>query len=112
MNVRIEEQNLRFKISEEELAMLLGGHPVHTKVALLEKTLVATINPKGAGKSMVPKLVLDDTDVYLNLLVPPLSVQELSEMGRSRVGLQQDIDGMFVSLQVDLREDSRKVAKR
>ncbi len=111
MNVRIEEQNLRFKISEEELEKLLGGHCVHAKITLLGKALIVCVNPAGRGGELASKLVLDQSDVYLTLLIPPSSVQELSDMGRSRAGLQQEVDGLSISLQVDVRADSRKVNK-
>lgn len=112
MNVRIEEQNLRFKITEEELKALLDGHPVHARVDLLDKAFVATINPTGRGEAMEPKLVMDDNEVYLTLLIPPARVQELSDLGRSRAGLQEEAGALSINIQVDLREDSRKVGKR
>ena len=111
MNVRIENQNLRFKISEKELTQLLDGHCVHTKIVLMDKTLIVCVNPTGHGAKMEGKLVLDQSEVYLNLLIPPSHIQELSDMGRSHAGLEQDIDGMAISLQVDVRADTRKVSK-
>lgn len=104
MNVRIKEQNLRFKISEEELDALLDKHPVHAKVKLLDKTLVATINPTGHGEFMEPKLVLDASEAYLNLLISPLQLQALSDMGPSRDGLKQKTGDLFIALQVDMPE--------
>lgn len=104
MKLRIENQNLRFKISEDELKYLLEGYPVHTKVILMDKMIVAIINPTGRGGTMEAKLVLDFHDAYLNLLVPPLMVQELSDMGKSREGLKQNIGDVSVSLQVDMPE--------
>ncbi len=111
MKVRIEEQDLRFKISEEELNTLLSGQSLSVKIGLAGNPLVVTIDPQGSGDALEPKLVLDDEEAHLNLLVSPASVQELSDMGRSRDGLQQEIDGLSVSLQVDLRADSRKACK-
>lgn len=103
MNVKIEEQKLRFKISEDELKTLLKGNPVNAKVTLFDKILVTTINPHGRDKIMEPKLVLDRQDVYLNLLIPPTVVQELFDMGQSREGLKKEIGGISISLQVDMR---------
>lgn len=104
MNVRIEESNIRFKVTEDELKMLLNGRCVHTKVTLLDKTLVASITPKGTEKYMVPKLILDNTDAYLNLLISPLTVKELFNMGPSRTGLQHKIGGLSVTLQVNMKD--------
>ncbi len=110
MNVRIEEQNLRFKISEDELAMLLSGRSLSVRVGFAGKALIATIDPENVGEVMETRLSLDDNEVHLNLLIPPSSVQKLSDMGRSRTGLQQEVNGASVSIQVDLRADSRKKA--
>ena len=112
MNVKIKEQDLRFKITEEELNQLLDNHCLHLKVEFPGKEFVVTINPQEQGKDMEPKLVLDQSETYLQLVVPATALQDLSEMGRSRGGLKQQIGGVSVSLQVDVREDSRKVGKR
>ncbi len=104
MNVRIEGQSLRFKITEEELNALLDGHSVHVKVELLDKILVATINPAGRGENMEPKLVLDDNEAYLNLLISPSQVQALSDMSPSREGIRQKAGDISVTLQVDMPE--------
>ena len=111
MNVRIEEQNLRFKISEQELRTLIDGHCLSMKVGLLDKMLVVTINPQGDGDDMKVAMVFGRGEVYLNFLIPPEKLLELSEMGRSRAGLEANMDGLSLSLQVDLRSDQRK-AKR
>jgi len=108
MNVRIEEQNLRFKISEEELGLLLNGQCLSERVGITSKGFVITINPQGRGDGMEPKLVLDQTEACLQLLVPSEIVQELFEMGRSRSGISCDVDGVSISLQVNVRGDSRK----
>lgn len=103
MNVRIEEQNLRFKISKDELGILLDGRTVHSKVALLDKTLVVSISPNGRNEVMESKLVLDKTEAYLNLLVPPSNVQTLFDLGENREGLCQEIGGLSVTLLVDMK---------
>lgn len=104
MKVKIEEKNLRFKISVEELETLLDGHCLNVKLPLLDKTLIATINPEGNGEAMESKLVSDQSEVYLNLLVPPAHIQKLSDMGASRDGLKQEVSGISINLQVDTRE--------
>ncbi len=104
MNVKIEEQHLRFKISEEELTTLLAGHCLHVKTGLLDKALVVTVNPQGRGKNMEPKLVLDQKDAYLNLLVPPSCVQKLFDLGKNRDGLVQEINGVSITFQVDMKD--------
>lgn len=108
MNVKIKEQNLRFKISEEELTNLLDGRPIHTKTTLFDKTLVVSLNPNGRGESMEPKLVLDQSEAYLNLCVPPADIQALFDLGKNRDGLRQEINGVSITLQVDMPEACHK----
>ncbi|MDH5723480.1 MAG: hypothetical protein OEY94_09190 [Alphaproteobacteria bacterium] len=104
MNVRIEDQNLRFKISEAELRTLMTGQPVHAEVAMLDKTLVVTINPFGCNEILDPKLVFDQNEAYLRLLVSPSSVQALFNLGKNRDGLRQEVDGISVTFQVDMKD--------
>lgn len=104
MNVRIKNQNLRFKISEEELDLLLDKHPVHAKVELLDKTLVVSINPAGKSEVLEPKLVLDKNEAYLSLSVSLEQLQALSDMQPSRDGLKQKSGELSVTLQVDMPE--------
>ncbi len=104
MNVKMKNQNLRFKISDEELEQLLSGRCLHVTLALFGKRFVATINPAGRGETMETKLIFDDQDCYLNLLVPPFLVQEIADMGKNCEGLKQRVKGVSITLQVDMPE--------
>ncbi len=112
MNVKIKEQNLCFKISEIELNTLLKGHSVHAKVVLLGHTMVIAINPNGENDRLMTKLVLDQSEAYLNLIVSHRLLKELESKGRSREGVHQIIDDVTISLQVDVRKDARKAKSR
>ena len=104
MNIKIKDNHLRFKITDEELQALLGSHPIHTKVHVLDKTLIVIINPAGRKENMDVKLVLDEDEVYLNLLVPPKHIKMLSDMGANRDGLKEKTDQFSITLQVDMPE--------
>lgn len=108
MNVRLENQNIRFKITGEELEKLLRGDCLHIDLNLLDKNLIALINPKGLADVMEAKLAVDEEDIYLSLLVPPDYIQKLANMGRSKEGLQQEIGKLTITLQVDLKSDKRQ----
>ena len=112
MNIKIKEQNLRFKITEDELNSLLSGHCQHVKVTMLDKTLVVVINPQGRSEAMEVKLIQDHNEVYLNIFVPPEKLQELSDIGRNRKGIETNIKNLLISLQVDVRADSRKTMQK
>ena len=104
MNVRIKDQNLRFKITKEELSALLAGHLVHAKIEFLNKTLVTNINPAARSEEMEVKLVLNENEAYLNLLVSIGQLQMLSNMGANRDGLKQKTNKLSITLQVDMPE--------
>jgi len=112
MNVKIEEQNLKFKISEEELKILLEGHCLNTKVSFLDKTLTIVLNPQGSTPEMESKLSCDEGDVYLTLFIPPVKIQELSVIGKNREGVKSQTNDNCLSLQVDIRKDNRKAVKK
>lgn len=112
MNVKIEEQKLRFKILEEELNALLSGKFLEQKIQILDKALIIIIDPKGEGDEFSPKLILDQDEICLRLLISSARLHELSDMGRSRKGLDLSVGGLYVSLQVDVRGDSRKAEKK
>ena len=112
MKVRIENQNIRFKITEEELNQLLDGHGLHIRMSFFDRDFVVNINPNEQDEMMELKLIHDQNDGYLCLLVSPSYIQNLSDMGRSRKGLEHKTADLFVSLQVDVRADTRKVGAR
>lgn len=112
MNVKIKDKAFQFKITEEELSALLNGQCIHAEVKVMNKALVVTINPRSSESIMTSKLVIDDGDVYLTLLLPQQKVQEFSDMGRSRSGMEQQVGDLSITLQVDLRTDSRKIGVR
>lgn len=112
MNVRIEQQNLRFKILQEELNTLLTGHGLNAEVMFLTQTLSVTMKPRDGGESMALDLALNQDNATVSLFVPMALIQQLAAMGRSRGGLTQDVNGVSVSLQVDLRKHGRQAGKK
>ncbi|PCI99933.1 MAG: hypothetical protein COB14_05130 [Alphaproteobacteria bacterium] len=107
MNVRFEEQNIRFKISEEELKQLMQGHIVRVSLGLLVNSMIALINPNALGEGMEVKQVLDGDTSYITLLVPSNVLVDLHNMGKNRDGIVVQQGELSLSLQVDVRKDSR-----
>lgn len=102
MNIRIEEQNLRFKISEDELFLLLDRRSIHERVQIMDKTLVVTISPDKDNEGIEPKFVINEFEASLNLYVSPEKLKELSNISPSKNGLCQEIGGLSLTLQVDM----------
>lgn len=107
MNVRFEEQDIRFKISEEELKQLMHGHIVRVSVGLLVNSMIVMINPNALGEGMEVKHIFDDDTSYITLLVPSHVLVDLYNMGKNRDGIAVKQGALSLSLQVDVRKDTR-----
>ncbi len=99
MNLRIENLNLRFKISEDELRSLIDGEVLETNALITVKVKVSEYGDD---------LSIDYEGRNLTLEVPKSKLLELSSMGRNRDGISASQAGISLSLQVDVRKDSRK----
>ncbi len=111
MNVRFEEQDIRFKISEEELKHLMQGHIVRVSVGFSLNSVTILINPNALGEGMEVKHIFDDDTSYITLLVPSHILVDLHNMGKNRDGIVVKQGALSLSLQVDVRKDSRPKEK-
>lgn len=109
MNLKIEEQNLTFKISKEELASLLEGHSLNTKINFIDKSFIVAIYPKGTY--LETDLLCKNDDIYLTISVPNKKLKELESLGKNREGVSCNSNGVMISLQVDIRKDPSKVVE-
>ncbi|MCF6344025.1 MAG: hypothetical protein L3J15_05020 [Devosiaceae bacterium] len=112
MKVRIEEDNIIYKISQAELDALLDGQDLQVKLKLLDKSFIAAIKGQLSDSFMQSELVLGEDEVNLNLLISQEKVQELSDLGRNKAGLSFNVDELNISLQVDLRSDNRQPLRK
>lgn len=103
MNVKIDGEGLRFRLSEDELKTLLNGGTLQETLRIGRRTLGIAVDSVGASDDLIA--VYDENTI--RLLVSPDKVRELSSMGRSREGLEQTAHGLTVSLQVDFRTQKR-----
>ncbi len=109
MNIRIKSQDLRFKISEEELTALLEGGAIREEVIFPGKVFTLMITPVTADRGDIsPHMEIEKSNIHLNLLVSQKILQELADMGRSREGLRREVSGISVCIQVDLFSGKRK----
>lgn len=108
MNVKIDNQNIRFKISERELNSLLTKKPIQTKLTLTDNAFVTTIYPADESDVVQACFVQNENETHIKLYVPSSQLQGLLDMGRSRKGLEEIVNGLSISLQVDVRQDSRQ----
>jgi hypothetical protein len=99
MNLRLAPHSLRFKVDREELDRLLCGETLEARVPFGERNLGFLIVPTEATGSMEP----DYTGDRVILKIAPLRLKMLADKGRSKEGLEEEVDGVTVSLQVDIR---------
>ena len=112
MNVKIGEDSVTFKITEEELNILLSGRALEKKIMLGRGTFVVVIDPDPEpffedAAAHPLKLIHDKFETCLMFCTSKDNVQKLFDMGKNRDGLSCRADGMDVFLQVDVRGDSR-----
>lgn len=112
MNVKISQNSVTFKISEDELHHLMNGHALEQKTLIGSSEFVMVIDPEPQEffedfREKPLKLILDRSESCLMLCTTIEEIQKLNDMGKSRDGLSAHIGGIDVFLQVDLRQDSR-----
>jgi hypothetical protein len=99
MNLRLARSSVRFKIDQEELHLLLSGETLEAFVPFGERNLSFLIVPTQAGGSMKANYTGD----RVILEITPLHLRMLVDKGRSKEGLEEEVNGIIVSLQVDVR---------
>lgn len=112
MNVKISQNSVTFKISEDELHQLMSGHALEQKTLIGTSEFVMVIDPEPQEffedfREKPLKLILDRSESCLMLCTTLDEIQKLNDMGKSRDGLSAHIGGIDVFLQVDVRQDSR-----
>lgn len=106
MNVKIDHTGLRFRITANELAILQSGETLAETLAIGRRRLSIAVDPVGASDELI---AVYDQDI-IRLLVSPGKIAALAAMGRSREGLEQEREGVILSLQVDFRTQKRQPA--
>lgn len=99
MNLRLACNSLRFKIDQQELDLLLFGETLEVCVPCGERNLSFLIVPTEAASSMKANYTGD----RVILKITPAQLRMLADKGRSKEGLEEEVNGVTVSLQVDVR---------
>jgi hypothetical protein len=99
MNVKIEEGALRFRISDDEMKMLLLGNSLSVSLNIAGNTLSAGIAPGDVAAGFS----LGYEQGNIRLYISRDKIRDLEDLGRSRDGISQECSGVIVSLQVDFR---------
>lgn len=106
MNVKIDGQGLRFRVTAAELEQLQKGVTLQESLQIGRRGLVIVIDPVAVTDNLT---AIYDED-RIRLLLSPAKVKKLASMGRSREGLEDVTDDLTISLQVDFRTQKRQLA--
>lgn len=102
MNVRIDEDSIRFRIIPDDLASLLDGKEIEQHVIGFTCRITSGL----PGKEMD----LQMAENGFTLSVSRAILEQLRDMGRSKEGISIQKSDIEISLQVDLKAQSGKAA--
>jgi len=105
MNLRLSENSFRFRVTPEDLDILLQGQGVGQKVFLGKESFEYMISPVLAGE-----MNLEIESAKFNLSVPHQVLEELRDLGRSKEGVSVVQGDVGISLQLDIKTQKRKAA--
>lgn len=102
MNVRLTSNDIRFRITNEELAALTSGQSLTEALAFADSTLVLSISRAADGSATH----LDADPWCIHLSVSGDDLEALAAAGRSKRGIERRFGAVTVALQVDIRSRS------
>ncbi len=105
MNVRMEQQSLRFKINETELESLLKGNLIEEKLNIVDTKLTIIIDPNNDENTMLPSMYASTDNISLHLAISQDKLYELKNMGKNREGIKTKYKELQTSLQLDFRKN-------
>jgi hypothetical protein len=107
MNVKLASHEIIFKITEAELYALESTKRAVSKLMLGGMTMVTEIVVLDTIEKSVLHLSTDRAEACISLSVTPFDIRSLKDKGKDRFGLTWPVNGTSVSLQVDLKTDTR-----
>lgn len=110
MNIKIEEGALTFKIHDMELEALLRGETLKSTTYIGGKSLYVCIK-SADGDGLHANLQWAASSMTLEAEAGMDILKKLVAMGKSREGITVMQDGTSITLQVDVKNDSRVVRK-
>lgn len=112
MKAKIAQDSITFKITEDEMQILLADRTLETKISLGLSQFCMVIDLCAHEyfsdyKEAPLKLIPDRTESCMMLCTTADEIKKLSDMGKNRDGLAMKMGDLDIFLQVDMRNDSR-----
>jgi hypothetical protein len=120
MNLRLAREALRFRISKEELPLLLAGERLVEAIPLTDGVVVTVTIESGDLLDDKPARLLSlascsaEDGTSITLMLSPPGLRELAEKHESRDGVEALVHGqdgreILLTLEVDQARPTRKV---
>lgn len=106
MNIRIEEGNVRFRITPDDYNVLSGGGELRGGVNVGTGIIGFRIVPVQAEESTR----LEAVGCNLDLFVSRSMLEELNSLGRSKSGIVIRQGDAEISLQIDMKQQKKTAA--
>lgn len=109
MKIKLSDQSITFKITEDEMNRLLSDFPLETAIAAGPNKIRVSLEPDAPeGSAPALDIVPDPSGAKLVLHLHRSDILKLSVMGKDKNGLSIKTGGLDISVQVDVRADSRR----
>ena len=108
MNIKFSDNALNLKITEAELERLNAGESVATEGTIADRRLAFRIIPASGLDAIQSDYSADEDETVLEFYTPANDIATLAAMGRSKHGLCLQESDPEITLQVDIRADTRE----
>ena len=106
MNLRISQNDFRFRITPQDLDTLLHGRDIDQRVCIGTHCFGYGISPVTQDKKMKLEMAVSG----FCLFVPRETLEELQDLGRSKDGISIQQGDVTLSLQLDIKTQVKKAA--
>lgn len=104
MNIRIDAQSIRFRITEEELNSLCEGTTLFEEICFDQGSFQFEITPKDSN---VKPIYVFWRGTRMVLEIEKIALDHLYSLGRSKEGVRSSQGSIDIRLEVDVLSDKR-----
>ena len=109
MNIKINEESIIFRITEDELNILRQESLLEKRVRFCNHYIAMVIEVSQDISDMRMILIPDRDEICFTLTISPDHLTKLFTMGRDRDGIKQILSDKTIFLQVDVKKDNRPI---
>jgi len=99
MNLKINKESICFKISKDELPLLLSGESLNENIELGNNKFIINILPIEKPDMFYSEIGVGN----ITLFISKNKIQELKYMGKDKKGLEVRQETLKISFQIDIK---------